>query len=120
APTAQTSLAPLPQTARRAFVVPLETLGQALPSQWRMVPTSPTAQTSLAPLPQTARRAFVVPLERLDQALPSQWRMVPESPTAQTSLAPLPQMALRLFPWGNGFCQHQLSALHKRFSAFTV
>src|SRR5215831_11014217 len=94
-PTAQTSPAQLPQTLMRLLVVPLETLVQALPSRWRMVPvlTPPTAQTSLAPLPQTPKRKVIVPLETLVQALP---------------------------PWGNGFRQHQLSALQTRSSAFTV
>jgi hypothetical protein len=35
------------------LVVPLETLVQALPSQWRMMPKPPTAQTSLASLPRS-------------------------------------------------------------------
>src|SRR5215831_10474096 len=48
-PTAQTSLAPLPQTPLREVVVPLNTRVQALPSQWSMVPASPTGQTSFAP-----------------------------------------------------------------------
>jgi hypothetical protein len=46
--------------------------------------------------------------------------MVSLAPTAQTSLSPLAQMALTLFPWGNGFRQHQLSGLQTRSSAFTV
>ena len=112
--------------------MPLETLVQALPSQWRMVPVEPTAQTSLSPLPQTLWRALVVPLETLVQALPSHWRMMPVEPTAQTSLSPLSQTPLRPFvvpletldqalpPWSNGFRQHHLSALQTRFSAFTV
>src|SRR5215813_13829558 len=91
APTAQTSLAPLPQTPVRGFGEPLEALVQAFPSQWRMVPESPTAQTSLAPLPQMPKRACVVPLETAVQALPFQCTMTPKLPTAQTSLAPLPQ-----------------------------
>lgn len=37
--------------------MPLVTLVQTLPFQWRMEPLSPTAQTSLAPLPQTPLRA---------------------------------------------------------------
>src|SRR5262249_5498732 len=39
-PTAQTSLAPLPQTPQGKFVVPLEALVQALPFQCRMVPSA--------------------------------------------------------------------------------
>ena len=42
------------------------------------------------------------------------------SPTIQTSLASLPQTAKSEFPWGNGFRQHQLSALQTRFPPFTV
>src|SRR5215471_781562 len=57
-PTAQTSLAPLPQTPRRGFVVPLEAVAQALPFQCTMVPAQPTAQASLAPLPQTPNSRF--------------------------------------------------------------
>src|SRR5215813_11752679 len=110
-PTAQTSLAPLPQTPQRGFVVPLEAVAQALPFQCTMVPAQPTAQTSLAPLPQTPKRVVGVLLETLVQALPSQCKMVPDQPTAQTSLAPLPQTPNRRFPWGKGFRQRQFSAL---------
>ena len=91
--------------------MPLETLVQALPSQWRMVPVEPTAQTSLAPLPQTPKRVIDVPLETLVEVLPSQWTMVPAQPTAQTSLASLPQTRKRRFPCGKGFRQRQFSAL---------
>ena len=96
-PTAQTSVAPLPQIPLRPLVVPLSRLDQALPFQWRMVSSSfgcvavsPTTQTSLAPLPQTPLSPPVVPLVTLDQALPFQCRTLPEAPTAQTSLASLP------------------------------
>ena len=70
APTAQTSLAPLPQTRWSQFIVPLNgfvTLDQAPPFQCKMVPESPTAQTSLAPLPHVQWRSVVVPLSTLDQ-----------------------------------------------------
>jgi hypothetical protein len=48
APTAQTSLASLPQMPERSPVVPLETANQDTPSQRRIVPPWPTAHMSLA------------------------------------------------------------------------
>jgi hypothetical protein len=39
-PTAQTSLALLPEAPERLFVVPVEALVQALPFQCRMVPSA--------------------------------------------------------------------------------
>src|SRR6266545_558338 len=89
-PTAQTSLAPLPQTAF-SNPAPLETLDHQLPFQRRRVPLLPTAQTSLAPVPHTLRRSSVVPPQVLDQVLPFQWEIRPLVPTAHTSFAAAPQ-----------------------------
>ena len=66
APTAQTSLGPLPETATRPIPPPAApapqqaTRNQAAPFQCNVVaapPSAPTAQTSVEPLPQTAVRA---------------------------------------------------------------
>ncbi len=91
-PTVHTSPAPISQTPERKLVVPLETLNQELPFQWRISPAPPTAQASLDPLPRTPL-SHPGPLRTVDQALPFQRRMVPPSPTAQTSFAELPHTA---------------------------
>jgi len=61
-PTAQTSLAPLPDTLCSSLVVTPLLSAKVLPSQWRIVPFSPTTQTSSIELPQTPRSTSVVPL----------------------------------------------------------
>ena len=53
-PTAQTSRALAPHTARSVLVVPLAVADQAAPFQWKIAPAAPTAHTSALPLPQTA------------------------------------------------------------------
>src|SRR5439155_293118 len=67
-PTAHTLVEEVPQTPRRACVVPLERLDH-LPLKWRIVPASPTAQISDADVPQTPRRYSVV-IDPLDQFAP--------------------------------------------------
>src|SRR4051812_21676328 len=96
APTAQTSLGPLPHTAFSVCALVLSrTNVQLAPSKWRIVSYSPTNHASEGPVPQTARQA-VEPLVALVQVLPFQWRITPPPvdeppPTAQTSSGPLPQ-----------------------------
>jgi hypothetical protein len=92
-PTAQTSLALLPQTPQKTVAVPVETADQEVPSQCAAAPSPPTAQMSVAPGPQMANRFDVVPLGVLDQACPFQCSITPLNPTAQMSLALLPQIA---------------------------
>ena len=69
-PTAHTSEAEVPHTDWSNDDEPLETLDQAVPLKWRIVPLPPTAHTSDAEVPQTALRVWVVPLATVDHVVP--------------------------------------------------